>query len=188
MSKTRDERKTRPLPENRNGNWTYRRRAPMTLVEAGICPTWIEKSLKTSDEMIARMKRDIYEQADDAQWASLLAGDDTTVAQHAYRAAVNRAEVFGLRFRSWSDIVSTDRPASTPVERVEAAMAMPTQKAEKAAVLGLVNQAKETVTQAMQLYQDVLVAGNHTMKSVAQRNVEQGQVACGKQLHQDRWR
>ena len=48
---------------------------------------------------------------------------------------------------------------------------MPAHKAAKAAVLGLVNQPKVTVKQAMKLYQDVIVADKHTMKSVAQRGM-----------------
>ena len=97
----------------KDNHYHYKRRVPSPVAHLDPRAPTVRFSLKTDNLDLALQRRDIYEQADDAHWASLLSGEDATTAQHAYTAAVSRAEMFGLRFRSWSDLVSTDRPAST---------------------------------------------------------------------------
>lgn len=92
----------------RQGKFYYKRRVPTDLVGQDDRGDIVTFSLKTSDVVQARRLRDVYEQADDELWASLLQGNDASEGQRRYKAAVARAKSMGFAYRPAAEIASQE--------------------------------------------------------------------------------
>jgi len=84
----------------RDGRFIYRRRVPTSLVDVDDRSPFVRLALKTSDERVARAKRDVLEEADDLYWAQLLMRSDEEKARIRYEAAKRRAEALGFVYKT----------------------------------------------------------------------------------------
>ncbi len=95
------------------------------------------------------------ERADDLYWSGLAAGDDVEQQRLLYESAVQRARVLGFVYMT-TDKMATDVPTKELIERIEKAKAAGDRDAE--AIYGAVDEPRETVSQAMDLYLDKIAA------------------------------
>jgi integrase len=150
----------------RNGRYHYKRRVPADVDTLDDRAPHVRVSLKTSDLVVARSKRDAMEAADDAYWASLLAGDGREVARRRYEAAVQRARSLGFAYRSPEELAGDDRRRY--VHRLEA-LADYSPKATERAALGMDERPKLTVREALKIYLDEITPHQLAGKSEQQK-------------------
>lgn len=130
------DRPDRHLQKRSDGGYRYTRRVPENVLLAlrrfdPEHPVWVRRSLNTEDIWIARRKRDAMGQADDDDWASLVAGD--LPAKEAYEKAVAKARSLRIEYRpaaeladnsSLEDLIERIKHIQNPADRVTAAAVM----------------------------------------------------------------
>jgi integrase len=141
----------------RGRRWHYVRRLPVDLIH--LFPSnKIQRSLKTSDPAIARLRRDAHERADEAHWKELrLEGHSTDTAKRRYDTAVLRANALGYDYLTTEELI---RPGSLPelLERVEHLSVGNPTKNEIDAVLGRVDKPAVTLEDAFKVVCDEIEA------------------------------
>jgi len=153
----------------RGGVFYYCRRVPAAVSDTDERAPFVRQSLKTDDLARARAKRDILEKADNELWASMLAGEDSTMIRARFEAARLRAESLGFSYRPAEELAQQD--ISEIVARVLAIMDTRTPRPVEAAVLGGAGDSSVTVSAAFDVYCDEIVAQKISKKSPAQRNL-----------------
>lgn len=153
----------------RRGVYQYKRRVPAKVAALDPRSPHVRISLQTNDLAVARQRRDAYESADEAYWASLLVGADSEKAKAEYMAAVKRAEAIGFSYKSSEEI--SQLPVDEIVQRVLAAMDPKAPADVAAAVLGTVEAPKTKLSDAMKIYCGEIVADELMGKSAAQRKL-----------------
>lgn len=152
----------------RAGNYYYRRKVPLDVVgQDGRAPI-VRTSLKTDDVTLARAKRDMMEEADDALWASMLLGEARDKAQARYKSAMRRVEALGLTFRSALSLATSASLAELRDrfdEIEEARTPLPTAEA----LVGFVEVPAVTVSKAFEIYCDEIVPDELVNKSAGQK-------------------
>lgn len=140
---------------------------PATVVTRDPRAPFVRTSLKTDDLALARLKRDALELADDDYWAALILGASGEGLRKRHDAAVQRAEAMGFAYRTGSELL-TGSPTDDLLRRLEA-LSGPGGSPQAEAVLGLVEQPRDTVTEAFEIYLKVITPHELIMKSRVQR-------------------
>jgi integrase len=152
-------------------NYHYKRRVPQQVAHLDSRAPMIRFSLKTSNLELAWKKRDEYEKADDAYWASLLTGDNRHLRQ--YEAATMRAEAHGFRYKSAPTIAQDE--VTEIASRMEEIILSSSPKPKVKALLGLDKDPGVTVSQAFQIYCEKIAVFKLAKKSPTQkRNWKKG--------------
>jgi len=152
----------------RAGNYHYKRRVPNTLGDLDERAPMVRLSLKTDDIALARAKRDLLEQADDALWASMLNDQPADPARARYQAAMRRAEALGFNYRSAQAMVQLGI-VDDVISRLEALREDKTPSATVSAILGGVETPAISVNKAFDIYCDEIVPDELLNKSAAQK-------------------
>ena len=145
----------------------YKRRVPTSLHAMLGGDTHVRKSLKTDDLAIARVKRDELEEADDRLWEALALGKPTEGAKAAYEAAVATALALRFAYRPAADVAA--EPLPELLARIAAVPESGTSRPIADATLGLLDAPKVTVTEAFDIYFDVIATDELRGKSPKQR-------------------
>lgn len=152
----------------RAGNYHYKRKVPALLAHLDERAPVVRASLKTRDLALARKKRDMLAAADDALWASLVAGAGGDQARLRFQAARKRVEALDYTFHEarWFT-----RPESLDdlLSRLDTIVArgLPDTVAEP--LLGTIDMPRVGVQAAFDLYCDEIVADELVSKSRPQR-------------------
>ena len=152
----------------REGRFIYRRRVPKSLEDADDRAPFVRLALKTSDERVARAKRDVLEEADDLFWAQLTMRSDAEKARARYQVAVRRAEALGYAYKTAADIAKL--PLDDILARVEAAQQKSQSEQVVDAVLGVVAKPTVKISAAAKTYFGEIVQNQISRKSPQQRN------------------
>jgi hypothetical protein len=99
------------------GLYHYKRRVPTPLVEFDKRAPHVRVSLKTSDLVVARQKRDVLEQADNELWTALYDNDNADSATTRYRAAVARVKALNFIYKPASEVAAA--PVGEILARLE---------------------------------------------------------------------
>ncbi|MBY3433637.1 hypothetical protein HFN89_05690 [Rhizobium laguerreae] len=83
----------------RNDYYSYKRRVPSVIGALDSRFPTVRLALGTNDLGLARLKRDIYERADDELWASFLEGSDRLAAEARYKSSIRKAVALGFTYR-----------------------------------------------------------------------------------------
>lgn len=153
----------------KNGWYHYKRRVPGIVADRDTRAPHVRQSLKTSDLALARRKRDLLEQADDALWASMIAELDPDPARRRYEAAVKRVEALDFAFHPAADF---EHPSAFDdlVDRLRLLIANPKLDDAEPALLGTVEVPKTTISKAFDIYVDEIVADELIGKSRVQKD------------------
>ncbi|MBY3151436.1 hypothetical protein HFO56_03410 [Rhizobium laguerreae] len=84
---------------SRNDYYTYKRRVPSAVGRLDARYPNIRLALGTKDLGLARLKRDIFERADDEFWSALLEGSDRPTAEARYKTSIRKATALGFVYR-----------------------------------------------------------------------------------------
>lgn len=147
--------------KRRGGRWHYVRRVPSQYAEFDQRGT-IRTALRTSNEEVARSRRDALAEADDLYWSTLLANkadDDTrdpktvtSVALTRYQAAKKRAMAGGFVYMSADELVSNGSTGEL-VDRLKHVSSVGRyDEKETEAVLGTFEQIAPKVSEALEIY------------------------------------
>ncbi|MFP9138729.1 DUF6538 domain-containing protein [Devosia sp. XGJD_8] len=150
------------------GDWFhYKRRVPSNvhLVIGG--DSHVRKSLKTKDLAVARLKRDELETADDRLWQALGGGRTQGDARQAYDAAVAMALALRLPYRQAEQVA--ELPIEDIMTRIATVPAKGTTRPVADAALGLVKRPDVLVSEAFEIYFDVIATDEQRTKSAQQR-------------------
>lgn len=153
----------------RVGHYYYRRKVPLDLADADKRAPIIRVSLKTDDVALARAKRDMMEEADDALWASLLLDEAKDKAQARYKSAMRRVEALGMTFRSAMSLVTQSTYAELVDRLVDNIDIDRTPRLVAEAVAGMVEVPAVTVSKAFEIYCDEIVPDELINKSAGQK-------------------
>ena len=153
---------------SREGRWHYRRKVPLIVGDRDKRSPIVRVSLKTDDLALARIKRDMMEEADDALWASMILLEPQDRAQARYKAAMRRVEALGMTFRSALSLATKSTLAELR-ERFDQIEIDRTPLATAEALVGLIDVPAVTVTGAFKIYCDEIVPDEIINKSEAQR-------------------
>ncbi|AJY46510.1 DUF6538 domain-containing protein [Martelella endophytica] len=154
--------------QRRSGIYAYVRRVPAKLAAVDERSPAVRISLGTRDLSEARVKRDIHEEADNALWASMLAGGDREQANARYKAAVARAHALGFSYRTAMEILASET-GSMIHDRLMALSRLPVGGHDASAVVGLEKHPRVPVSEAFSVYTDEIAAPELTGKSDFQR-------------------
>ncbi|SFQ11932.1 DUF6538 domain-containing protein [Nitratireductor indicus] len=152
----------------RDGTYYYMRRVPARLQLVDERSPSIRQSLKTGDLALARAKRDLLEEADNALWASLLLDAPRDTARARYQAAVKRVEALGFTFRSGAAL-GKSASLDDIIARLETIENGSLSREASKAVVGAVPLPTVTVSKAFEIYVDEIVADELVNKSQNQR-------------------
>ncbi len=144
--------------------WHYVRRVPAEYEHVDR-RGMVRQTLKTQSIEAARMKRDVFEQADNQYWSSLVSGDHDR-AKARYQAAVLRARALNLSYQPVSQIAA-DAPLTALLDRVEQLPGKPA-RAEAEAVLGTAPRPAVKLSQALEIYFDEIAIEERRQKSAGQ--------------------
>lgn len=147
----------------RDGRFIYRRRVPASLVDVDDRSPFVRLALKTSDERVARAKRDVLEEADDLYWAQLLMRSDEEKARIRYEAAKRRAEALGFVYKTAIDIAKL--PVDDIIDRIDTAKTKRQSELATDAVLGVVEQPTVKISTAEKTYFNEIVQNQISRKS-----------------------
>ena len=139
--------------KNRNGKLHYVRRVPK-YARPFDDRDRIEITLKTSDIKIARIRRDVLQEADDRMWAGLAEGQRRDTALARYKAAQLRAQALGFTYVASAKIVES-APDDELLGRVFAAEGRNRQDID--AVLGGAREPELLLRDASEIYFDEIV-------------------------------
>ncbi|RWC22880.1 DUF6538 domain-containing protein [Mesorhizobium sp.] len=154
----------------RQGNYHYKRRVPVTIAHLDERAPHVRASLKTDDRGLARRKRDLLEAADDALWASLITKGVTDPARRRYEAAVKRVEALDFTFHgaaffeqpeAFDDLVDRLRHVLSSGQE-DQLTALP--------LIGAVEVPKTTISKAFDIYCGEIVADELIGKSQVQKD------------------
>jgi integrase len=153
----------------RKDNYHYKRRVPSIVAHVDKRAPVVRMSLKTSDPILARRKRDLLEQADDSLWASMIVDGDTDPARRRYEAARKRVEAYGFTFHSATDLnmVANYDDLRRRLLAIEAAVHP---KEVGASLVGAVDVPQTTISKAFDIYCDEIVADELVNKSKVQKD------------------
>lgn len=112
----------RHLQKRSDGGWRYVRRVPgdaLAILRRSdpSYPEFVRRSLDTSDQLVARARRDRMEAADDDFWSGVLS-DVVAPNGDAYQRALSRAKSLKIEYRPASDIAS-DASIDEILRRIE---------------------------------------------------------------------
>jgi integrase len=165
---------------NRSGVFQYMRRVPNKLRSLDERGRFVRVSLKTDDLMVARVKRDQFEDADNKLWAALSSGDSVQLARAAYDRARGRAEGLGFKYQSASDLASKASDDDL-LSRLQALESKPADKLAVDAIIGAVDAPKVKMGHLLQIYFDEIATDQTANKSASQlriwRNIKTKSVA-----------
>jgi integrase len=153
----------------RDGKYHYKRRVPGVIAHLDERAPHVRISLKTDDRAMARKKRDLLADADDALWASLIVkGGADDPARRRYEAAVKRAEALDFTFHGASYF---EQPEAFDdlMDRIRHVLAAGNEDHVAEPLMGAVDVPKMTVTKAFELYCDEIVADELIGKSEVQK-------------------
>lgn len=154
----------------KKGEWYhYKRRVPLSAAPHDKRAPHVRISLKTTERVLARKKRNILEQADDALWASYIAEAEADPARLRYEAAVKRVEALDFAFHSSTEL---EAPGAFDdlTDRMRTLMKMTSPGATAPALLGAVEVPATTISKAFEIYVDEIVADELVTKSKLQRD------------------
>ena len=149
------------------GRYHYKRRVPGTLADRDTRAPHVRASLKTSDLALARIKRDLLEQADDALWASMILDHPAEPARQRYEAALRRVEALGFTYRTNAAMAAVAN-LDDALARMEAATGTQPQ-ATREALAGMVEVPAVMVSRAFEIYVAEIVPDEHVTKSARQK-------------------
>jgi integrase len=152
----------------RAGNYHYMRRVPLSVAHRDSRAPTVRQSLKTSDLALARAKRDLLEEADDALWASFLLDEPEDPARARYNAALRRVEALGFTFKPASVLAST-MSLDEVLARLEAVKPERTPIGTAEALTGAMEVPPVAVTEAFDIYCDEIVPDELINKSEVQK-------------------
>lgn len=152
----------------RGGLYHYKRRVPQKLAHLDSRAPHVRQSLKTDDLVVARNKRDLLEQADDALWAAYLLDLPADAARQRHHAAVRRVEALGFIFRP-AGAIAERSSIDDILARLEMIDPGRTPAATALAVTGVIDVPAVNVSQAFDIYCDEIVPDELINKSEAQR-------------------
>lgn len=153
----------------RQSAYHYKRRVPAIVAHLDTRAPIVRLSLKTDDLALARRKRDMLEEADNALWAALIADNDVDPARRRYEAAVKRVEALGFTFHASGELERVARFEDL-ARRLEETLAAGRREDEIGPpLLGAVDVPKTTIRKAFDLYVDEIVADELVAKSKGQR-------------------
>lgn len=153
----------------RAGNYYYRRKVPLSVAEADSRGPIVRISLKTDDLTLARAKRDLMEEADDALWASMILNEERDQAQARYKSAMRRVEALGMTFRSALSLATKSTYAELIDRLVDNIDIDKTPRATAEAIAGMVEIPAVTVSKAFEIYCDEIVPDELISKSATQK-------------------
>jgi integrase len=157
----------------RNGNYHYKRRVPVTIAHLDSRAPIVRMSLKTDDLALARRKRDLLEAADDELWASLMLDGAMDPARRRYEAAVKRVEAMGFMFHASHDlemVPSYDDLRRRLFEIEDNPKDGPQRLVAGVDLLGAIDAPKTTIKEAFDIYCDEIVADELISKSKLQKD------------------
>lgn len=135
----------------RDGNYQYHRKVPLSVGDKDPRAPRIRISLKTDDLSLARIKRDAQESADNELWASLMLGDvEGAIARH--KAAMARVEALGFTYRTATQMVASGVDIADLIARIDSLKHQPPGGPVSEALLGLVDEPSVTVNRAFDIY------------------------------------
>lgn len=146
----------------------YVRRVPKLAIDLDPRAPAIRISLGTRDLAMARIKRDAYEEADNALWGAYLGGDDRSNADARYRAAVARARALDFTYRPAADVMASET-GDQIMFRLDALSSSPPKSMDATAVLGLEPRPRVRLSEAFELYLTEIAAPEVAGKSATQR-------------------
>jgi len=147
----------------------YKRYVPTELQKLDDRAPYVRQALKTNEPFIARLQRDILEEADNHYWSSLLLKSDYEVAKHRYKAACARAKALGFSYKPCFEIANES--LETVVERVQILREQPKQDTQIVdAVLGNVSPPTVTLDEVEKIFLNHIAPPLITSKSPAQKN------------------
>lgn len=152
----------------RDGNYYYRRRVPGNLVHSDERAPTIRTSLKTDDLALARIKRDLMEEADNILWASMVLDEPRDPARARYEVAMKRVEALGLTYRS-AQSLAANSSLEEIVTRLEMVVSQRMPQELSQSVAGGVPVPAVTVRKAFEIYCDEIVPDELVNKSVLQK-------------------
>lgn len=120
----------------RDRRYVYRRRVPKSVSALDDCAPFIQIALKTADIAVARMKRDLLEEADNLFWAELSLKDDVEKARLHYQSAQKRVEALGFAYKTSRDIANIS--FNELFNRIDVAKMQPNNEALSDSVLGVI--------------------------------------------------
>jgi integrase len=188
MGRRREETKPTRFLSLRGGIYQYVRSVPKEVFDLDNRAPYVRVSLRTSDLGKAMAIRDVRERADNDYWASLIVGDDSDLALRRYKAATSRAVALGFTYRSAADILHD--PIESRLSRIEQAKANIKDQLSIDAVLGLAEDADQTISAAIDLYINTIARADIRNKSKEQRriweNVKRAPIATFKDVVSDK--
>jgi len=168
MGRHRNEGNPDRYLSRRDGWYHYKRNVPESVAHLDERAPRIRATLKTQDLALARSKRDAFEAADDALWASMLLSEPRDPARARHAAAVRRAEALGFTYRTAAHLAQSASIADI-LARLETIEIDRTPVATAKAVAGLVEAPPVIISDAFEIYCDEIVADELTGKSVRQK-------------------
>lgn len=152
----------------RDGWFHYKRNVPENLAHLDERAPRIRATLKTRDLALARSKRDAFEAADDALWASMLMAEPQDPARARHAAAVRRAEAMGFTYRT-AGYLAQSASISDILTRLETIEIDRTPLSTAKAVSGLVEAPPVVISDAFEIYCNEIVADELVGKSAVQK-------------------
>ena len=166
MALQRDQDQDRHLVKR--GRWFhYKRRVPAHIHAAIGGDTHVRRSLKTADLAVARAKRNELEAADDRLWQALVQGQGAQSARATYEAAVAMAIALRLPYREAAMVA--ELPLADVLSRISVASAPGASRPVAEAALGFVKRPDVLVSEAFEIYFDVIATDELRGKSEQQR-------------------
>lgn len=145
----------------------YKRRIPTPVHAIVGGDTHVRKSLKTDDLAVARQKRDELELADDRLWEALSLGRPSADARAAYEAAVATALALRFAYKPAADVAVA--PLPDLLGRIAAVPESGASRPIADAALGLLPAPQVLVSEAFDIYVDVIATDELRGKSPKQR-------------------
>lgn len=151
----------------RNKRYYYRRRVPKAAEALDDRAPFIQIALKTTDIAVARMKRDLLEDADNLFWAELSLKDDAEKARARYQAALKRVEALGFAYKTSRDIANLS--FNELFKRIDIAKTQPNNEALSDSILGTIPIPKTPITKAEEIYFKEITPNQLARKSDGQK-------------------
>lgn len=151
----------------RDQRYVYRRRVPKSVAALDDRAPFIQIALKTADIAVARMKRDLLEEADNLFWAELSLKDDVEKARLHYQSAQKRVEALGFAYKTSRDIANIS--FNELFKRIDVAKTQPNNEALSDSVLGVIEPPQISITRAESVYFNEITPNQLARKSDGQK-------------------
>lgn len=147
--------------KQRGNRWHYVRRLPVDIAHH-YSGNILQRSLKTSDLAEAKMRRDAFEEADEAYWQQLrFEGKTTDALERRYEAAVKRAAALSYKYRPIEELAAHGDMEEI-LRRLETARQEGAENRHVSdALLGLVETPKLTLESAFKVMLPTVAADRH---------------------------